>query len=94
MKNQKKFDKKLLVNIAKGTTAYTVLTLGCALPMLLSSKSPATDYLLGCMATGFVGPLALAASSRKMKSMKELGKCYVNAFDRVANLIKPNTKTR
>ena len=76
-----KFDRKLLVNIAKGTTAWAGLTSVVALPALLDPH-PLERYMLGCLAVGVVFPLGLSVASRH-KNGNYFGKFYVDLFDQV-----------
>ncbi len=74
-----KFDKKLLVNIAKGTTAWAGLTMVAALPTLLDSN-PVESFILGCLATGVIFPLGISVATRH-KNDNYFGKFYVDLFD-------------
>ena len=76
-----KFDRNLLVNIAKGTTAWAGLTSVVALPALLDPH-PVESYILGCLAVGVVFPLGLSVASRHKKG-NYFGKFYVDLFDQV-----------
>ncbi len=92
-KDKSKFNKRLLVNIAKGTTAWAGLTSVCALPMLMDAH-PVESYFLGCMAIGVVFPIGLWAGT-KYRDPKYVGQFYINLFDKVTKRIKKtNTKQR
>lgn len=80
--NKNKFDKRLLVNIAKGTTAWAGMTFLLATPMLMDAKDPIASYFLGCAATGVIFPLTLWAGT-KYKDKNFVGQWYVNLFDKV-----------
>ena len=92
-KDKSKFNKRLLVNIAKGTTAWAGLTSVCALPMLMDAH-PVESYFLGCMAVGVVFPVVLWTGTR-YRDPKYVGQFYINLFDKVTKRIKKtNTKQR
>lgn len=74
-------DKRLLVNICKGTTAWAGMTFLLATPTLLDAKHPLESYFLGCAATGFIFPITLWAGT-KYKNIKFVGQWYVNLFDK------------
>lgn len=76
-----KFDRNLLVNIAKGTTAWAGLTSVIALPALLDPH-PVESFILGCLATGVVFPLGIYAATSHKKG-NYFGKFYVDLFDQV-----------
>ncbi len=86
-----KFDKKLLVNITKGTIAWAGLTSVCALPTLIDIQDPMASYLLGCMATGVIFPIVLWAGTR-YRDPKYVGRFYTNLFDTLTNTIKTKIK--
>ena len=92
MKKQN-FDKRLLVNLAKGTTAWAVLTSVVALPTLMDMQDPVSSYLLGCAAVGIIWPLGILCTQRP-SSIKNVGNWYVGLFDNAINAIRPNQKQR
>ena len=94
MKSQK-FDKRLLVNLAKGTTAWAVITGLCTLPAVLFSDKDniADNALLVFMAAGIVAPWIYTVNGGK-----NIGQQYVDAFDytaaKIRNTISGNKKTK
>ncbi|MBR2412441.1 MAG: hypothetical protein IKB10_02130 [Alphaproteobacteria bacterium] len=84
MKSQK-FDKRLLVNLAKGTTAWAVITGLCTLPAVLFSdkESIADNAFLVFMAAGIVAPWV-----HTVNGGKNIGQQYVDAFDYTAAKIR------
>ncbi len=96
MKSQK-IDKRLLVNLAKGTTAWAVITGLCTLPTVLfcDKATIADNALLVFIMAGFVAPWIYTINGGR-----NIGQQYVDAFDCVATKIrqaisnKKNTKIK
>ncbi len=74
-------DKRLLVNIAKGTTAWAVMTALCAAPALLDSADPLLSYLIVAEFCGVWLPCILWAGNRG-RDKNFVGNFYVDMFDR------------
>lgn len=93
--NNTKFDKRLMVNLSKATTALVTTSALLATPVLLTPDLQ--DYL---MATGLIAMLCVGIpyASNGYKDLKSVGRIYVDLYDNTANNIRnitcKKTKTK
>lgn len=88
-----KIDKRMLVNLAKGTTAWAVVSMLCASPALLDSRYPIESFKTVAMFAGIWLPLIIWMGTHR-QAPDLVGRMYVDLFDSTVNAVKDLFKTK
>lgn len=73
-------DKRLLTNIAKGATVWSLSTAIIASPALIFGPNHAQSYLFGCVAMGGYVPLLMLAGT-KFRGARDVADFYITIYD-------------